>query len=142
VEASEITQAKDGRRVGSQAWAIYGKIRAVDELVLERADARTRIREAHPEVSFWAWNQRQAFQVSKKTRAGREQRLALVEEWLGAGVLSAARGAELKRDLADDDILDAFAALWTATRIEEGRAETLPNSPPRDQLGLRMEIVY
>jgi predicted RNase H-like nuclease len=46
------------------------------------------------------------------------------------------------RDVADDDMLDAVAALWTATRLYEGTAETLPDEPPLDAAGLRMEIVY
>jgi predicted RNase H-like nuclease len=32
--------------------------------------------------------------------------------------------------------------LWTAFRILEGRARTLPEEPPEDGTGLRMEIVY
>ena len=40
------------------------------------------------------------------------------------------------------DILDAFAALWTAERIAAGRARTLPEQPPMDDTGLPMRIVY
>jgi predicted RNase H-like nuclease len=44
--------------------------------------------------------------------------------------------------VADDDILDAFAALWTAERITSGVAVTLPENKPLDSTGLPMRIVY
>lgn len=40
--------------------------------------------------------------------------------------------------MGTDDILDAFAALWTAERIFRGHARTLPDAVLRDSLGLRM----
>jgi predicted RNase H-like nuclease len=141
-EASVITSQIDGRRVAAQAWAIYPKIRAVDEALASSAAARAAIREVHPEVSFWAWNGRRPMAFPKKKADGLAERLALVEEWLGGGILARARGDYLKRDLADDDILDAIAGLWTAHRIAAGKAETLPASPPRDETGLPIEIVF
>jgi predicted RNase H-like nuclease len=56
--------------------------------------------------------------------------------------LSRARGEHLKKDLADDDIVDAIAGLWTAHRIANGTAEALPSPPPRDETGLPMQIVF
>ena len=43
--------------------------------------------------------------------------------------------------VAADDIVDAFAAVWTVGRIARGEACTLPASPPRDAPGRRTEIV-
>jgi predicted RNase H-like nuclease len=43
--------------------------------------------------------------------------------------------------VARDDILDAMAACWTAERIVSGEALCLPDDPPRDARGLRMEIL-
>jgi predicted RNase H-like nuclease len=43
--------------------------------------------------------------------------------------------------VADDDLLDAFAALWTAERISNGTARTVPAAPLEDRFGLRMEMV-
>jgi predicted RNase H-like nuclease len=37
---------------------------------------------------------------------------------------------------------DAFAALWTAERIFAGTATVLPDPPPVDAVGLRMEVWY
>ncbi len=40
-----------------------------------------------------------------------------------------------------DDVVDAFAAEWTAERILNGQAITLPEIPDHDRFGLPMEIV-
>ena len=141
-DASRLTARQDGRQVGTQAWALYPKIREVDEWLASNVDVRKRLREVHPEVCFWAWNGERPMCERKKNRAGKQERLLLVRGWLGERVLENARGKLLKRDVADDDILDALAALWTATRVVQGRARTLPDSPPTDTTGLRMEIVY
>jgi predicted RNase H-like nuclease len=80
--------------------------------------------------------------AGKKTRAGKAKRCKLAEEWLGPDVVVLGRGTHPKKHVADDDILDAIAALWTATRIVHGKAQTLPKSPPMDSIGLPMEMVY
>ena len=141
-EASAITNAIDGRRVGAQAWGIYRKIGEIDELMRTNQRARDVIREVHPEICFWAWAGRSPMRHSKRTPAGRTERMALVEAWLGTGVLERARGNISRGQLADDDILDACAALWTANRILAGIAETLPASPPTDACGLPMQMVF
>lgn len=140
--ASRITARADGRRVGVQAWGIYPKIREVDALLRADPRARRRLREAHPEVCFWAWNGRRPMQAPKRSPEGRRERLALVEAWLGPDLLRRARGGRPKRDLADDDVLDAVATLWTAHRILAGRALRLPRAPARDAVGLPMHIVF
>jgi predicted RNase H-like nuclease len=44
--------------------------------------------------------------------------------------------------VADDDILDALAALWTARRIQSGSATRLPSGPEeRDAFGLPMQML-
>jgi predicted RNase H-like nuclease len=128
--------------VGTQSFALYKKVAEVDGLLGQSGEARARVREVHPEVCFWAWNGGAPMRHSKKKPAGRRERLALAEKWLGAGVLVRARAGHSRRGVADDDILDALAALWTATRIVARQARTLPAVPPVDATGLRMEIVY
>jgi predicted RNase H-like nuclease len=142
VEAAEITCERDGRRVSAQGWALFAKIREVDGWLRSSDDDRARVREVHPEVCFWTMRDGRAMKESKKSRGGRAVRREIIENWLGRGVLAAARNGHLKKDVADDDILDAFAALWTAQRIHAGEATTLPEDPPRDSVGLTMEIVY
>ncbi len=142
-EASRITAERcAGRRVAAQAFGIYAKVREVDALLAARPSLRGRIREVHPEVCFWAWNGGVAIRASKKTEAGQRERLALVEAHFGAGSLARVREQLAPLRAPVDDILDAFAALWTAERIAQGVARTLPEEPLLDARGLRMEIVY
>ncbi len=70
----------------------------------------------------------------------RNERLELLNAAFGPSVEIAMRdrrhlGCEV------DDLLDAFAALWTARRIRDGLAEIIGCPTERDSLGLPMEIV-
>lgn len=138
-QASALTERADGRKVGVQSWAIAPKIRAVDALMTPTLQLR--VREVHPEVSFAAWNGHNAMRHNKKRRAGREERLRLVGSTFGARAFKRIRERFRRVDVASDDIIDAFAALWTARRIHVGDAYTLPAAPPNDSHGLSMEIV-
>lgn len=140
--ACEATERADGRRMSRQAWNLVPKIREVDEWLANDARARTRLFEVHPELAFLAWNEGRAMAAPKKRLEGRAERLRLVEAWLGPGLLARARGAIPKAGLADDDVLDAVAALHSAHRIAGRSAETLPTSPPDDATGLPMRIVF
>lgn len=140
-EACTIRERVDGKRMSKQAWTIVSKIRDVDREMAGRPTLRSRIREVHPELSFWAWAGR-PMRYRKTKRAGREERLSVVEGYFGSGAFSAVRELYKVAHVGHDDILDAFAALWSAERILKGNAKTLPRLPPVDRSGLRMEIVY
>ena len=141
-EASRITRAVDGRGVSPYAWGIYPKVREVDEALREDASLQAWVREVHPEVCFWALNGREPMAHGKKKPEGRGERQGLIETHFGVGVTEPVRTLFPAKTVADDDILDAFAALWTAERVVKGTAETLPADPPVDGVGLRMEMVY
>lgn len=141
-EACEITEGVDGRRVSKQAWAICAKVAAVDAVLRDEPDLREIVREVHPEVSFWAWNDKEPLRFAKKKRKGKEERRQLVDSAFGEEAFASVRADVQRGDVADDDILDAFAALWTALRIVRGSEARLPEDPPEDAVGLRMEIVY
>jgi predicted RNase H-like nuclease len=94
--------------------------------------------EVHPELSFTLWAP-SITMPSKKTEAGRLARLELVEKYL-PGAYAAVRAAIPRKACRDDDILDAFAALWSAERILANTALTLPATPACDSEGLRMQI--
>lgn len=141
-EASEIQEKIDGRRIGVQAWGIFPKIREWDSCL--RADDQIAIRvfEVHPEVCFWALNGCKPMQYSKKTGEGRRERRELLVQVIGAKAIEEIRSRHARRDVTDDDLYDAFAALWTARRIHAGKASCLPESPPFDSDGLPMGIRY
>jgi len=139
-QACEIGAKADGRKLSQQTWAILSKIREVDTFL--RSDSRLRqwVREVHPEVCFWAWNGNKAMVNRKKSPAGKTEREALVKP-LYDTAYKMAQSSLPRGQYANDDLLDAFAALWSAERVVAGKAMVLPATPPVDSCGLRMEIV-
>lgn len=134
----------DGKRISKQAWAIVSKIKQVDDLLRKHEVARRRLREVHPEVCFREMNKGTPMSHAKKRSAGRCERRALLEAIFGPEDLAVALDPKVipRKEAARDDILDAFAALWTARRLHAGAAGVLPESPPRDSYGLPCQIRY
>lgn len=139
-KASAAGAAVDGRRLSIQTWAIIPKIREVDKFLRAETSLRARVREVHPEICFYFMAGRRPMQFSKRRRAGRDERRSLLVTEFG-DVVGRALGDRRSLGCAAHDLLDAFAALWTARRIAKGKAITLPSLPPRDRYGLPMEMV-
>lgn len=138
-DARRIHQEVDGKGISKQAFAIYPKIREVDDLLRSTSALQRRIREVHPEVSFAYWNECRAMSEAKHSEAGADERERLIDrDW--PGVRTRLRPT-LPRSVKRDDLNDAFAALWTARRIANNTAITLPERPLIDSTGLSMEIV-
>ena len=100
------------------------------------------VREVHPELSFRAWNDGQSMTANKKTAEGRNERRRLIDSYFDKSAFDRVRREYKVKDVAHDDILDAFAALWTAERIARREALTLPEDPEFDGEGLAMSISY
>ena len=139
-EASAVRRRVEGKGVSIQAWAIVPKIREADRLLRRHPSYRAIVREAHPEVCFALLNGGVPLVAPKKTDAGHRQRVRLLRAWCGEAITRALAERRTLR-CAADDIVDAFATLWTAERVHRGEAITLPAAPPCDVHGLRMEIV-
>lgn len=140
-EACRIREQVEGKRMSRQAWNIVPRIREVDALLRARRTPTLHVREVHPEVSFAVW-QGAPLVASKKSPAGLRLRRALVDGYFGRAAYAEVRADYPVSRVASDDILDAFAALWTAERIARGLARSLPAMPPEDRAGLPMAIVY
>lgn len=149
-EASEANREEIGVGLSRQTWAILPKIREVDEFLTANTPARCIVRECHPELCFWglsglAFGERKAVAQSKKTDQGREDRRAILRaiDPIADCIFNYAREQYRRSAVADDDIIDAIAAAFTARRGPGGLA-TLPSLPERqvDAHGLKMEMVY
>jgi predicted RNase H-like nuclease len=138
--ACAIGVQTDGRKPSRQLWNIMPKIREVDAFLRADVTHHPLLREVHPEVSFCLWNVNKAMMHNKKSPAGRSEREALVLSVFGTAY-SSAQSTLPRGRYTNDDLLDAVAALWTAERVMTGNAKTLPELPPSDSCGLRMEIV-
>ena len=120
-----------GLGVSAQAHALGRRILHVTGL----ASREPRLREVHPEVSFRAMGGGAPL-PRKKSAAGALVRVELLRRnGIELGELGSAATAPL------DDVLDAAAAAWTATRIQRGNARSLPDSPDTVD-GLRVAIWY
>jgi predicted RNase H-like nuclease len=132
-----------GKGLSRQAFAIVPKVREVDELLRRCERARGMVREVHPELCFWAFAGGRPMVNRKKSRAGFEERMEVLESVLPRAreIAESALTQYKRREVARDDIADALVAL--ATALSAPRAlQTLPANPPRDARGLPMEMVF
>jgi len=140
VAACEASFEACGKRLSKQAFAILPRIRAVDAILRETAEVRNSVYEVHPEVCFYFWNGGRPMEHPKRSGAGFMERYSLVDG-VFPGAFESIRSAIPRRDAADDDILDALAALWTAQRIASGTAARLPAALEFDRFGLTMRML-
>jgi len=130
----------DSVGISRQCFALFPKISEADTWIVPKMQKQ--VREVHPELCFFELNRRRPMSHSKKSHAGLEERkLLIVKAGFGEVIKSASRETR-RRVVASDDILDACAACWTAKRIFEGVACSIPALPVYDSTALRMEMVY
>jgi predicted RNase H-like nuclease len=109
-----------GLGVSAQAHNLGERVRHVTAL----AALDPRIREVHSEVSFRAMNGGVALRYRKKSAGGVFERLDLLRS---QGIEMADFGEAASAPI--DDLLDAAAAAWSASRISRGTARSLPHPP-------------
>ena len=139
--ANKLARSIHGKGMSKQTVAIMPKIRKIDKELQSRSTLRNLTYEVHPEVTFRAWLGKDV-EFAKKGKDGFDLRSRLVEEFFGRTAFQYVRESAPKSVVADDDILDAFAAVWSAWRILAGISLTLPEPHEIDTLGLRMGIWY
>jgi len=132
-EARKCRLQIEGKSLTKQAWAIMPKIIEVDSLLIPKSQPR--VREGHPEVSFAHLNGGNGLALSKHSEGGRRERIALLAKHFPDIASRLKKHARVAKDL-----IDAYAMLWTAHRIRDGRAVALPEHAPRDTRGLLMQI--
>jgi predicted RNase H-like nuclease len=131
---SAVCRELNGKGFSIQAWGLKPKLMEANSLHDDRVLA---LWEVHPEVSFTAMGLVPS-DGTKKSCRGQRARLRLL------GVV----GIDIPDDLGDagvvptDDVLDAAAAAWTAHRIVEGDAISLPDPPQLNDFGQSVAIWY
>lgn len=140
-EAAAVTRAQSttGRSLSRQVFALFPKLLEVDAAMTPERQGQ--VYEVHPELCFAAMNGGQALKIRKKTEQGRKARIARLQS-AGFDIHEASIGKLAKGGVSKDDVLDAYAACWTARRIARGEAERLPEDPETDLQGLRMEMWF
>jgi len=142
-EASEVNHSLTGRRIGVQTWGIVPKIREMDQFHRTTTEAKEKVREIHPEVLFWALNDRVKMSHNKKRLEGFVERLQVLRRHFPQcdELLMEALSRFSREQVGKDDILDALAAAVTGL-CGHDRLVTIPEEPERDAHGLSMEMVY
>jgi predicted RNase H-like nuclease len=138
--AMQLNRSSSKHNIGlsRQVYGLLPKLREVHDAM--NPELQLRIREVHPELSFAAMNDLEPMKHSKRTERGREERLQLLERYFpdvgGALECTTAKGVDR------NDVVDAYAAAWSAWRMATGKATYLPRQPELDSRGLRMGIWY
>jgi predicted RNase H-like nuclease len=120
--AVHVNRERAGEGISAQVYGLRSKIFEVDAWVRQ---ARRRVVEVHPEVSF-ARLAGGPLPDGKRTWAGAHHRRRLLAD---AGIELADDLGRAGRHAAVDDVLDAGAAAWTAARVAAGTATSLPDPP-------------
>ena len=141
-EASNINKRLTGRGLSKQVLGIIPKIREVDKLLAVDNNARSVMREIHPELCFWALNGRAPMKYHKKDERGLVERrqvlrgiCSFIDDLIGCAL------EENRGKVAEDDIIDALAAAVTASKSVYGLS-FIPDSPEIDSTGLPMQMAY
>lgn len=123
-------RAATGRGISKQTFNIVRKVAELDRLIVE--SNQHRVIEVHPECSFKTMNGDKNL-LSKKSLEGRVSRRRLLSAHFDVPS-TAPRGA------ATDDVLDAYAVLWSVQRFQRGEHRVFGDGG-RDPRGIEMRIV-
>ena len=125
IEACRINYKETGLKISKQSWYLFWKIKQARKIYLDKTSNKT-LYEIHPELSFMAMNKMEVIKESKKTIEGRKKRLDLIRHIYPSFDFGIERNKFLKKDVADDDILDVLAVLWSTQKIIDNIASHVP----------------
>lgn len=142
-DAKRVNLENTGRSLSHQTLAIIPKIKQTDQFLTSNMGTRLVIREVHPEVCFWALNNEESTIFKKKDKRGITERLEILKSVFPQAeeIFNNVRDKYLRKQVAEDDILDALVAAITAKQLKSG-LRTIPGKPEIDEKGLPMEMVY
>jgi len=129
-EAKEIEQqnSKPPKKLTKQVFNLLCKIRQLDAIAASYSGI---IFECHPEVSFWAMNNKAEMSSPKRKPHGFDERCKiLVQNKYEHSFLTTRVGSY--EEHSRDDLTDACAAAWTAERIFRRTALRFPAKPANE----------
>ena len=124
--------------MNQQSFAILSRAREVDTIMTPAL--QDVVREVHPELCFFVLDGLKPMAERKKSAPGVEERKRLLQRHFHQ--LDQSLSVFPRSKVGTDDVLDAYAAAWTALRMFRGEAGRVPDDPPLDAKGLRMEVWY
>jgi len=140
-EALTHHRAAFGKGISIQSWHICPKIKEVDLFLRDSFTFVNVLKEAHPEVCFYFLQQDPRPLLSKKTAEGQAARINILKTWLPEieEVFAKARSTYLKKEVQDDDIIDALC-LWVVGKVslKSGLSTLTENEVDRYDLSMNM----
>ena len=128
--------------MSKQSFFIMEKIAEVDAVIQARPEFAAKLYEVHPEVSFRALGGGEPMLHAKRDPEGFDERYEHLSDVFPRSAIDSVLETFPRGDVAPDDVLDAFAVLWSTKRIALSTAERLPREPEYDSHGIDMAIWY
>ena len=136
-DVSAANKLHGGPGVSIQAFHLRPKVLEVDEFLRHQHSGQSpRLVEVHPELSFQEMNGGPV-SFSKRTAEGLAERRAILARF---GIDIETNSAVIPGSVAADDVLDAAAAAWSAWRVHQERARSLPAEPEINDDGIAAAI--
>ena len=129
IDACEINFKECGNRISKQSWNLFPKIKEAQKFLENNLICQVGIFEVHPELSFMAMNDMKVIEFGKKTNDGFKMRYLLLKKFFPKFNFEEVRAKFKKKDVADDDILDAVAVLWSTQKIIDKIVSFVPKDP-------------
>ena len=126
--ACEINESICGKKISKQSWFLFSKIKEARKIFC-KPNKKIKLYEVHPELSFMAMNDMRVIELGKKTDEGFKMRYKLVKKLFPKFDFEKIRASFKRCDVADDDILDAIAVLWSTQKIIANMASYVPKKP-------------
>jgi predicted RNase H-like nuclease len=127
-DACAINESICGKKISKQSWFLFSKIKEA-RTIFSQAHKKIKLYEVHPELSFMAMNDMRVIELGKKTDEGFKMRHKLVKKLFSKFDFEQTRANFKRCDVADDDILDAIAVLWSTQKIVANMASYVPKKP-------------
>ena len=127
-DACAINESICGKKISKQSWFLFSKIKEARTIFCQ-AHKKIKLYEVHPELSFMAMNDMRVIELGKKTDEGFKMRHKLGKKLFSKFDFEQTRANFKRCDVADDDILDAIAVLWSTQKIVANIASYVPKKP-------------
>jgi len=128
------------KRFPSQTDAIIPKMREVDEFLQVNTQYKNRLLESHPEVCFARLNGG-VLSTSKHDMEGIRERAAVIAGYLPEVTVEWIVEAAGKMKCNADDVADSVCLAVVANLLMQGKTESIPSEPMKDDTGLQMQMI-
>lgn len=132
-----------GKGISIQSWHICPKIKEVDTFLRGHPTFVNILKEAHPEVCFHFLQESHEKLPSKKIKEGAIVRLEILRTWMPSieETFAKARSTYKKKDVQDDDILDALC-LWLVSWLGKRYGLSTVTDSKNDAFGIPMNMHF